>query len=408
MPYQRELRFMKDIFAKCRLQLRLIDPANPSEQDPDAELRRKLGMGDLYSQMTGRLVRIIEGNTIYRMIDPFGCRYLVFLLPDKELLALAGPYLSVELSQEQMLERAEQRGVNPQWFRLIEKYFAGIPVLNDDSPIFAALDSFAELIWGQDNFTMVDLSADHLELPVSLEGAPPEPVETVWMMEELERRYAIENEMLQAVAQGQFHKAELLMAGLTQRSFERRLADPVRNLKNYCIIMNTLLRKAAEHGGVHPLYLDRLSSDFARRIENLSSVDTVQELMDEMFRGYCRQVNKNTMGQYSPPVQKALIHIDVNLSGELNLKVLAGMQNINASYLSALFKKETGMTLTDHINQKRMQQAARLLVTTRLQIQTVALHCGISDVNYFSKLFKKYIGQTPNEYRKTNQMGKLK
>lgn len=75
------------------------------------------------------------------------------------------------------------------------------------------------------------------------------------------------------------------------------------------------------------------------------------------------------------------------------------MQGISKSYLSSLFKKETDMTITDYVNHKRIQYASVLLSTTHLQIQTVAQHCGMMDVQYFSRLFKKIKGESPVEYR---------
>ena len=57
------------------------------------------------------------------------------------------------------------------------------------------------------------------------------------------------------------------------------------------------------------------------------------------------------------------------------------------------------MTLTDYVNKKRIDNAVFLLNSTKMQIQTVAQYCGIPDVNYFTKLFKRYIGKTPKEYR---------
>jgi len=66
-----------------------------------------------------------------------------------------------------------------------------------------------------------------------------------------------------------------------------------------------------------------------------------------------------------------------------------------------MFRKETGQTATDYVNLRRGRMACRLLGTTQLQVQTIALRCGIPDVNYFSKLFKKYMGRTPKEYRQT-------
>lgn len=119
-----------------------------------------------------------------------------------------------------------------------------------------------------------------------------------------------------------------------------------------------------------------------------------------MFEEYCQLVRENSAREYSPLVQRAVLYVDVNMDQNLSLKALAAAQNVNASYLSARFRKETGQTLTEYVNQKRMQYAGRLLTNTRLQIQTIAQHCGMTDVNYFSKLFKKYMGKTPGEYRK--------
>ena len=60
-----------------------------------------------------------------------------------------------------------------------------------------------------------------------------------------------------------------------------------------------------------------------------------------------------------------------------------------------------GQPLTTYVNQKRMEHAATLLRSGTLQVQTVAQYCGIPDVNYFSKLFKRYIGVSPKEFRAT-------
>ena len=87
------------------------------------------------------------------------------------------------------------------------------------------------------------------------------------------------------------------------------------------------------------------------------------------------------------------------MTADLSLNAQAGLLNVNSSYLSTLFKKETGTTLTEYVNKKRIRHAVFLLNTTTMQIQMVAQHCGIPDVNYFTKTFKKYIGKTPKEYR---------
>ena len=165
--------------------------------------------------------------------------------------------------------------------------------------------------------------------------------------------------------------------------------------------MNTLLRKAAERGGVHPIHLDRTSSEFATRIEDSTSLSSVPSLMGEMFRTYCRLVRERTLREYSTTVQKTILIIDADLSADLSPSLLAKSQGITLSYLSSAFKRDTGMTITEYILSRRIEYAEYLLTTTDLEIQTVALHCGIMDAQYFSKLFKKRTGKTPTAFRQS-------
>ena len=207
---------------------------------------------------------------------------------------------------------------------------------------------------------------------------------------------------MDAVAHGQQNKAEIIMAGFSSMAFERRLTDQLRNLKNYCIIMNTLLRKAAEDGGVHPIYIDSVSSEFAKRVETLPNISAANDFKREMFKSYCMLVKRKSTRHYSPLVQRTIVSIDTDLTADLSLNTLAAANNVSASYFSTLFKRETGQTLTEYVNARRIEHAKMLLKKTYLQVQTVAQHCGIYDVHYFSKLFKKHTGKTPKEYRENS------
>ena len=105
------------------------------------------------------------------------------------------------------------------------------------------------------------------------------------------------------------------------------------------------------------------------------------------------------MKGYSLLIRKVLTQIDSDLTADLSLRTQAEQLNINSSYLSTLFKKETGTTLTEYVNRKRIEHAIFLLNTTNMKIQAIAQACGIPDVNYFTKIFKKQIGITPKDYR---------
>lgn len=399
MFYQAELSFLQSCLAKCHVQTLLVLPQALLIEPLDLGIRKLVGAPAGICSTCAEVVENIKDHTVYFLSDAYACSFLFFRLPETEQLLLVGPFVNAEMTTQLIMEGAEKRKLSPSMIPELENYYGSVPVLPRNSRVFVMLEAFCEKIWPDTPFEVVDINVPHAEFSLPpLEGAENE--NPLWKMELMEKRYSYENEMMKAVAKGQAHKAQMMFPVFSALSFERRLSDPLRNMKNYCIIMNTLLRKAAEEGGVHPVFLDRISSEYARKIESLSAVGMVQVLMMEMFEKYCRLVRKHSLKHYSTPVRKTIIAIESSLNTDITLGALAEQQGISQSYLSRLFKKETEMNITEYINQRRMEHAENLLLSTKLQIQTIAQHCGIMDVQYFSRLFKKIKGHSPVEYRK--------
>lgn len=409
MWYQAELTFLQNILLKKHLQYLQFNLGELPSELPDMGLRRFLGREAEYQHIFCEIPLQASQNTIYKLTDSYLCNYLYLLLPQRTpTILMVGPYLSIQLTKQQLLQEAERFSVPPQLFKEMESYYSSIPYLNDESFLFCVMNSFAEVLWGSSEaYTIVDMQEEiSVPSPFSAKEDQLSPEKTLLTMQAMEQRYAYENEILRAVSRGMTHKAELMFSNFSQLAMEQRVADPVRNVKNYCIIMNTLMRKAAEQGSVHPMYLDSVSSEFARKIELMGSTSAGYKLMAEMTVTYCRLVKKHSMATYSLPIQKTLVFIEADLTGDLALHTLAAIQNISPGHLSALFKKEVGQTLTDYVNSRRIKHAQQLLSNTMLQIQTIAQYCGIPDVNYFSKIFKRYCGYTPKDFRRSLQKNK--
>lgn len=408
MLYENELALLCDTLKKLRVQFVKTDSDAPLSSIVEDE---QATIFDFHPEnMTVRdFLGDVSPRTMYKSVSAYRFSYLYLLLPEagKQTILLIGPYLSAPLSSRDIMEMGEAFGLPPKRQQMLSKYYSVIPVLPPDSHIFLLLSTFCERMWGWNAFSVVDVSWDRQfpPSPINESSGQEELGDILIDMNVMEKRYQFENELIQAVSLGQIHKEGQLLSAFNTELFERRTTDPVRNAKNYCIIMNTLLRKAAEQGGVHPIYLDRVSSGFAHKIEQMSQLSENAPLMHEMFRSYCRLVRKHTMKQYSPTVQKIILLIDSDLSSSLSLKTLSEMLNISPGYLSTLFRRETGTTVSDYIRDKRIRHAIHLLSTTHLQVQTVALHCGIMDVQYFSKIFKKQTGMTPKEYREASKTG---
>ncbi|GFN30088.1 response regulator [Paenibacillus xylaniclasticus] len=96
-------------------------------------------------------------------------------------------------------------------------------------------------------------------------------------------------------------------------------------------------------------------------------------------------------------------YVQTHISQDLTREDIAAFLHFNPAYLSRLFKKETGLSLSDYIMDQRMKQAKRLLSESDLKVSDVAEITGYRNFSYFSKLFKKQEGFTPQEFRKRNK-----
>lgn len=219
-------------------------------------------------------------------------------------------------------------------------------------------------------------------------------------LKRIEQHYANENELIRAVMDGRIQRAEIIMDEIAENFLKHRITSSSRNFKNYAIAVNTLLRKAAEYGSVSPAKLYRVSEEFTKKIELAPSEKAIFSILKNMAHKYTQLVKNHSLKGYSPLVRKVMVHVECDLSADLSLKTHAKLLHVNPSYLSTVFKKETGYTITEYVSKKRMQYAAHLLRTTDLQIQIIAQYCGIHDMGYFTRIFKKYTGKTPTEYRK--------
>lgn len=223
--------------------------------------------------------------------------------------------------------------------------------------------------------------------------------------EQLEQRYRAEDALMQAVRRGQTEEA--LAAGRSLLRFfpgsDTRTAR--RSTKNELLAVNVLLRKSIEYSGVHPGYIEQLFRRNEDEIECLAVCEAGRPLLLQMIAEYCACVGRYSLRNYSPLVQKTVTYIHLHLEAPLTLRALAELFNVNSSYLSDLFKREAGVTLTEYVTAQRIRQAELLLETTDEPIFRVAERVGMLDVNYFTRLFKKATGLPPTQYRRQNGRG---
>ncbi len=213
-----------------------------------------------------------------------------------------------------------------------------------------------------------------------------------------EELFGFENKLITNVKLGKSKNTEFIVSSLPFN------VENIKGTRVYIHGLNALLRKAAENGGAPVLTVAEKSKELIFKIEAMTNPSNSQALICEMVNAYCDLVSNYSKSHYSTPVSRAIIRIDSDLKDDLSLKAFAEFNSISAGYFSSLFKKETGYTLTEYVNKKRINSAKEQLQSTRLQIKDIANNVGLADPNYFIKLFKKYEGMTPTEYRE-KQLG---
>lgn len=101
-------------------------------------------------------------------------------------------------------------------------------------------------------------------------------------------------------------------------------------------------------------------------------------------------------------VSKAIQLVKQRSRENITLDIVSEELGVSSFYLSKLFQKHTGMNFTEYLTQRRIAQAKRLLENGEMNIKEIAYAAGFNSQSYFSKIFKKYVGTAPSDYKGTD------
>ena len=98
-------------------------------------------------------------------------------------------------------------------------------------------------------------------------------------------------------------------------------------------------------------------------------------------------------------LQRVMRFVREHLGEEISLNDAAAAAMLSPNYLAHLLKKQTDRTFTELVTERRLERAKELLLTSSTRIGDIALQCGFSDADYFSRRFRQQIGVTPRQFR---------
>ncbi|MBE5890892.1 MAG: AraC family transcriptional regulator [Lachnospiraceae bacterium] len=104
-------------------------------------------------------------------------------------------------------------------------------------------------------------------------------------------------------------------------------------------------------------------------------------------------------------IEKAVSYIRAHYTSKMKISDVADYMGMSEQYLCRYFKRMTGKTLTEYMNEIRIEKASEMLSNTNEKVIDIAIQCGYDNISYFIKRFKNLKGITPQEYRRVSKRG---
>lgn len=218
------------------------------------------------------------------------------------------------------------------------------------------------------------------------------PIEEIWTAE---RKELLENYVRTGNREG-----------IKKLLFEIRLEFHRR--KEISPVMIYLVLQEASNTAMNILYEEigeqvdnyNIFRDYDEQVDRTVTEEGLWNSLEELLYAGIEIFGRELVRKQTKPIRMVKEYIDEHYAEAISLELVAEKVNLSANYVSAIFRKEAGVTFSDYITAKRMDAATNLLRKTDMSIGEIAEQVGYSDVKYFSKLCKKTLGMKPSEYRK--------
>ena len=159
----------------------------------------------------------------------------------------------------------------------------------------------------------------------------------------------------------------------------------------------SLEKKAFQAGGVR--YGFGYRSNYIREIQSCADYEALLKWFITKVKQVCANMENAKEKETLSVVEKARTYIRENFHKEISLDDVSREFDISPYYFSKLFKQETGKNFVEYLTEVRLKNARELLCNSKASIKEICVASGYSDPNYFSRIFKKYEGVTPSEFR---------
>jgi two-component system response regulator YesN len=146
-------------------------------------------------------------------------------------------------------------------------------------------------------------------------------------------------------------------------------------------------------------------SEYQQELDSAISHASLLVHVQQVIHMLIRQMKEEHVSYTDhPEVNRVIQYMLEHFKENIKIADLAKLVSINVDYLSTVFGKKTGLTPIAYLQNIRIEQAKRLLLHSKLNVEAIAFQTGFADDAYFIKVFKRMVGQTPNSFRRENNI----
>lgn len=340
------------------------------------------------------LLNSMNDTTFYEIVDKLDVCLFFFRFGGK--FFLIGPYVRTECSDEKIQNTLIENNMPASYATSLRLYYTAMPLLGTyqvQRTVTACMASFEPLLQEYSYRRLLGFQEEPRE--------PKTYRQNFIDYSDIYKRYQAENRLLKLIEKGEVDS--VIQAYDEMQDNSSALTDLFRSpvYQSPISILRALARKAAEQSGLSIITIDQITQKSVQRLSGTSDIRKQEQYCYEMLIDLTKAVRDhlvNTRG-YSPSIVKTVEYLSLNYTQNINIDTLCQISDYSPSHLARIFKQETGRTITQYIAELRCRQAAEMLRETSLPVQEISRYVGYIDNNYFVKVFKKAMGQTPSEYR---------
>lgn len=178
--------------------------------------------------------------------------------------------------------------------------------------------------------------------------------------------------------------------------------DPLTNIKYHFVITVALITRSCVDAGMEMEQAYRLSDFYILKLDNAHSISAVATLHQKMVLDFTGKMLLIRKGTTSKPITECLDYIYAHIKERITIEELAEHTKLSPSYLSKLFKKELGISISDYIREKKIEKSQNLLKFCDYSLVDIANYLSFSSQSHFIQSFKQLVGMTPKKYRDLN------